>query len=135
MAEALRVLLHLLHLLVRVVTDLAAHALLLLDEVLEGLHGGVELGRDGTLLAVGPVRLVLLTAGRFARLAAQQSPGVSISSQTAHCGRGGGGCGSEPTKGRRGGRGGGGASEASQCWSHAGGGCRSSKPTKGWSCC
>ena len=66
MAQALRILLHLPHLLVRVVTDLTAHALLLLDEVLEGLHHGVELGRDGTLLASGSVRLVFLTGRLFA---------------------------------------------------------------------
>ena len=84
MTQTLRVLLHLLHLLVRVVTDLAAHALLLLDEVLESLHGGVELCRDGTL--------------RFARLTAQEPPGVCVSSQPADCGCGGGGGGSEPSK-------------------------------------
>ena len=98
MAQALRVLLHLLHLLVRVVTDLAAHALLLLDEVLESLHGGVELGRDGTLFAVGSVCFVLLAAGRFARLTAQQSPSVCVSSQAADSGRAGGGSGSKPTE-------------------------------------
>ena len=98
MTQTLRVLLHLLHLLVRVVTDLAAHALLLLDEVLESLHGGVELGRDGTLLAVRSVCFVLLAAGRFARLTAQQSPSVSISSQTADSGCAGGGRRSKPTK-------------------------------------
>ena len=99
MAQALRVLLHLLHLLVRVVADLAAQTLLLLDEVLEGLHGGVELGRDGALLAAGPVCLVLLPAGRrFPRLTAQQSSGVGVSPQAADRGGGGGGRGSEAPK-------------------------------------
>ena len=98
MTQTLRVLLHLLHLLVRVVTDLAAHALLLLDEVLESLHGGVELGRDGTLLAVGSVCFVLLAADRFPRLTAQETPGICVSSQTADCGCGCRGGGSKPTK-------------------------------------
>ena len=68
MTQALRVLLHLLHLLVRVVADLTAHTLLLLDEVLECLHDGVELCRDGTLLAGSSVCLALLTDCRLASL-------------------------------------------------------------------
>ena len=108
-AEALRVLLHLLHLLIRVVADFAAHTLLLLDEVLEGLHDGVELCRDGTLFGVRAVRLVLLTDCRFTRLRAQQTPGVGVAAQAADSGCGGGCGGAEASQRRaRGGGGGGG---------------------------